>query len=152
MMQQPAKPTVHSATEGAGTSIIGMLEVCESDFSKSLAEETVAEDEAAAEYEKVTQENKIAKTTKEQDVKYKTSEAKALDKATAEHTSDKDALSEELTAVLEYKEKLDKQCTYAPDSYEERKKRREAEIAGLKEALKYLEGAAFAQTGRRLHR
>jgi chromosome segregation ATPase len=155
MMQQPAKPTTHSADGGAGGSIIGMLEVCVSDFSKSLAEETVAEDEAQAEYEKMTQENKISKTTKEQDVKYKTSEAKGLDKAIGEHTSDKGGLQEELTAVLDYKDKLDKQCTYAPDSYEERKKRREAEIAGLKEALKYLEGAAFTQKssrGFRLHR
>jgi len=148
-MQQPAMPKMHSANDGAGSSIIGMLEVCESDFSKSLAEETVAEDEAQAEYDKVTQENKISKTTKEQDVKYKTSEAKGLDKAIAEHTSDKDSLQEELSAVLEYKDKLDKQCTYAPDTYEERKKRREAEIAGLKEAMKYLEGAAFIQRGHR---
>ena len=94
MMQQPAKSTTYSADGGAGGSIIGMLEVCESDFSKSLAEETVAEDEAQTEFEKMTQENKISKTTKEQDVKYKTSEAKSLDKAIAEHTSDEEGLME----------------------------------------------------------
>ena len=38
----------------------------ESDFSKSLAEETVTEEESQTEYEKVTQENKIAKAMKEQ--------------------------------------------------------------------------------------
>merc|ERR1719262_1175358 len=108
-MQQPAMPKMHSAADGAGSSIIGMLEVCESDFSKSLAEETVTEDEAAAEYEKMTQENKVSKATKEQAVKYKTSESKSLDKSISEYTSDREGLQEELSAVLEYNDKLDKQ-------------------------------------------
>merc|ERR1719378_1838722 len=73
----------HKAAEGAGGGIIGMLEVVESDFSKGLAEMIAIEEEAAAAYEKQTKENEIAKTTKEQDVKYKTKEAKSLDKAVA---------------------------------------------------------------------
>merc|ERR1719235_2854335 len=82
----------HKAAEGAGGGIIGMPEVIESDFSKSLAEMIAIEEAAAAEYEKQTKENEIAKTTKEQDVKYKTKEAKSLDKAVAEHTSDREGL------------------------------------------------------------
>merc|ERR1711871_1799485 len=62
----------HKAAEGAGGGIIGMLEVVESDFSKGLAEMIANEEAAQAEYEKVTKENEIMKTTKEQDVKYKT--------------------------------------------------------------------------------
>merc|ERR1719409_1059747 len=96
------------------------------------------ESNAAAEYEKGTQENKITKATKEQDVKYKTKEAKGLDKSVAEWTSDKDGLSTELDAVLEYQEKINKQCIAEPESYEERKAAREAEIKGLKEALEIL--------------
>merc|ERR1719238_922294 len=69
--------------DGAASGIIGMLEVVESDFSKGLAEMIAIEEEAAADYEKQTKENEIAKTTKEQDVKYKTKEAKSLDKAVA---------------------------------------------------------------------
>merc|ERR1719214_225472 len=64
----------HAAAEGAGAGIIGMLEVVESDFSKGLADMIATEDAAVAEYEKQTKENEIAKTTKEQDVKYKTKE------------------------------------------------------------------------------
>ena len=36
-----------------------------------------------ADYEKLTQENKITKATKEQDVKYKTGESNELDKPSA---------------------------------------------------------------------
>merc|ERR1719439_317184 len=56
--------------EGAAAGIIGMLEVVESDFSKGLAEMIAIEEEAAAEYEKVTKENEIAKTTKEAAAEY----------------------------------------------------------------------------------
>merc|ERR1719401_534182 len=44
----------HEAKEGAASSIIGLLEVCESDFTKSLAEITTAEDSAQSEYEETT--------------------------------------------------------------------------------------------------
>jgi len=137
-----AKDAAHEKADGAASGIIGMLEVIESDFSKGLAEMIAIEEAAAAAYEKQTKENEIAKTTKEQDVKYKTKEAKSLDKAVAEHTSDREGLQTELDAVLDYWEKIQEQCVAKAEPYEERKKRREAEIAGLKEALAILEGEA----------
>jgi peptidoglycan hydrolase CwlO-like protein len=132
----------HAAATGAGGGIIAMLEVIESDFSKGLAELIATEETAAAEYDKLTKENEIAKTTKEQDVKYKTKESKSLDKAVAEATSDKAGSQEELDAVLKYYDSLKEQCIEKVEPYEERKKRREAEIAGLKDALAILEGEA----------
>merc|ERR1719197_171292 len=103
---------------------------------------TADEEAAVAEYEKITKENEILKVTKEQDVKYKTKESKELDTAVAEATSDRDGTNTELQAVLDYYEKLKEECIAKPEPYEERKKRREAEIAGLKEALAILEGEA----------
>merc|ERR1712032_1359624 len=60
----------HCSSDGAGSGIIGMLEVIESDFTKGITQMVAAEDMAADTYEKETKENAIEKTTKEQDVKY----------------------------------------------------------------------------------
>merc|ERR1719213_1323653 len=141
LMQQPAPPTTHDKASGAGGSIISFLEVIESDFSKNLAERETEESTAAAEYEKLTQENKITKATKEQDVKYKTQEFQGLDKEIAELSADRETMQTELDAVLEYDAKIKDECIAKPETYEERKRRRDAEIAGLKEALSILEGA-----------
>merc|ERR1719265_991846 len=149
-MQQPAMPEKHVAAGGAGDSIINMLEVVESDFSDNLAKEEAEEADAAAVYEKTTQENKVTKTLKDQDVKYKTQEFKSLDKNIADLSSDKATVSTELGAVNEYYAKLRDRCVAKPESYADRKARREAEIAGLKEALQVLEEeTAFVQRKKR---
>merc|ERR1719231_2055041 len=47
-----AKDKSHASAEGAGEGIIGLLEVCESDFTKGLAEMTATEQTAASEYDR----------------------------------------------------------------------------------------------------
>merc|ERR1719497_253463 len=130
----------HNAAEGAGSSIIGLLEVAESDLEKELAEVIATEEMAAADYEKETKENAIDKATKEQDVKYKAKEADELDAAVAEATADKTGVQAELDPVLKYLATLEDRCIAKAETYEEKKAKREAEIAGLKEALSILEG------------
>mmetsp|Transcript_125339 Transcript_125339/g.220759 ORF Transcript_125339/g.220759 Transcript_125339/m.220759 type:complete len:694 (-) Transcript_125339:77-2158(-) len=152
-VQQPAAPVSYTKSTGKGTAIIEILEVVESDFAKNLATEEAEESDAAAAYEKGTQEYKLTKATKEQDVKYKEKEYKALDKTVAETSADKDTTSTELMSVMEYDAKLKERCVDKPETYESRKARREAEIAGLKEALKILETeTAFMQRGKRGHK
>jgi len=138
-MQQPAEPVMHSKAAGAGGGIIGILEVCESDFSNNLAQVEREEAEAAEDYETTTQENKVTKAAKEQDVKYNTAEFSSLDKSIVELTGDKETASTELAAVDEYHGKIKERCIAKPETYEERTKRRTAEIAGLKQALSVLE-------------
>jgi len=150
MIQQPAKPASHSKSSGAGGSIIDILELCESDFSKDLAGEESAESDAQESYDKQTQENKIQKTMKEQDVKYKTQEFKALDTEITELSSDKGTASKELAAVMEYYGKIKDRCIAKPETYEERTARRKAEIDGLKQAQQILdEQTAFSQVRKR---
>merc|ERR1719453_855517 len=67
-MQQPKAPESHAKNTGAGGSIISILEVCESDFATNLSKEESSEADSAESYEKITQENKVTKASKEQDV------------------------------------------------------------------------------------
>merc|ERR1712007_228266 len=92
----------HTAAEGTSSGIIGLLEVCEADFSKNLAQITSDEDLAASEYEQVSKDNQIERTAKTQDVKHKLKESKYLDKFTGELTADRSGVQAELDAVLEY--------------------------------------------------
>jgi len=136
----------HESADGAASGIIGLLEVCESDFTRDLARVIADEESAVAEYEKVSKENEIEKTTKDQDVKYKTKESKQLDEDSVELSGDRSTAQAELDATKETLAKLEDQCIDKAETYAERKARHEAEIAGLKEALQILESeTAFVQ-------
>jgi chromosome segregation ATPase len=145
---QPTPPAGHQkGGGGAGGSIIDILEVAEDDMAKELSKVESQEADEQAAYDDTTQENKLAKAAKEQDVKYKSQEAAGLDKSITELSSDQETMTEELGTVNAYYMKIQERCVAKPVSYEERKKAREAEIKGLKEALDVLESeAALVQT------
>lgn len=145
-VQQPAQPEMHSRSHGAGASIIGILEVIESDFSDNLAKVEEEESNAESDYERTSQENAVIKATKESDVKHQTAAFKSLDSSVAELSGDKETASSELNAVNEYYAQLKDRCDAKQEPYEARKKRRSAEIKGLKQALSILEDeTAFMQ-------
>merc|ERR1719181_1568161 len=97
-----AQDAAHSSADGAGSGIIGLLEVVESDFSKGLAEMRAAEQSAVSEYDKLSKANAIEKASKEQDAKYKTKESKGLDKDSADTNGDRATVQQELDAVNQY--------------------------------------------------
>merc|ERR1711988_850814 len=90
-----SKDAAHGSAGGSSSGIIGLLEVCESDFSKELAELNQNEATAQSEYDKQTKENEVTKTMKEK-------EAKGLDKDVSDYSSDRSGVQTELTAVNEY--------------------------------------------------
>merc|ERR1719444_341856 len=53
----------HGSADGAGSGIIGMLEVIESDFTQGISEMVAAEQTAAATHERESKENAVEKTT-----------------------------------------------------------------------------------------
>merc|ERR1719183_2119056 len=137
-----AQDGAHQSADGAGAGIIGLLEVVEADFSKGLAEMRAVEQSAVSEYEQLSKANEIEKATKSQDAKYKTKESKGLDKETSETNADRATVQQELDAVNQYYTGIKARCVAKAESYAERTRRREAEIAGLKEALTILDGEA----------
>lgn len=140
---------VQYAAGGAGSGVISMLEVIESDFSKGIASLVAQEETAQGEYEAQTAENQKSKAIKEQDVVLKNKEAKALDKSTSESSTDLDGVQTELDAIKEYYSKIQEECVAKPDTYEERRKRQELTMAGLREGLQILEGSAALLQGSR---
>merc|ERR1719356_1183608 len=137
-----------SDNKGAVNSILGFLEVIESDFSKELAERRATEDSAQAEYEKMTQQNQVTRTAKEQDRKYKEQEINTLASDVAAAKTDREGVQTELDSVLEYLAELNKMCVAKAETFQERAAKRAAEIAGLKEALDILNSeAGFLQRG-----
>ena len=105
-----------------------------------------AEETAQNTYDQESEENEIEETTKNQHGQYKTKESIGLDKFTADLISDKENVEVDLSAVAGYLKKIEDECITKPETYEDRTARREAEIAGFKEALMVLESdTAFMQ-------
>jgi len=141
------QPAFGSAKSDTASTIISVLEMSEEDFTTLLAESEATEDEAAKAYEKLTDENKVSKATKETEAKGKASEVKSLTVQLGHSKEDHASVSAELDAVNAYIDKLRPQCEEKAMSYAEKKAKREAEIAGLKEALEILDGGiALTQT------
>merc|ERR1719217_1111600 len=147
--KRSTRPEFGGAKTDAASGIISVLEVAESDFTTLLAETETAEDEAADAYAKQTQENKVSMATKEADSKAKQSEIKSLTVQLGHAEQDHASTSTELDAVLAYIDKLKPQCEEKAMSYADKKAAREAEIAGLKEALEILSGTGLIQSSHR---
>merc|ERR1719316_2045592 len=137
---------VADAEDSKGEGILGLLEVAEDDFAKSLSEARTIESTAQSEYDKLMQDGKMLKMTKEMEIKGKQSELASLKTTSTDLSSDKEGLTGELDAVLAYLDKLKPQCETKVPSYAERKAAREQEIEGLKSALEIL-APSFLQTG-----
>lgn len=128
----------------AGNTIIGILEVAQSDFRKLLLESQTQESAAAADFKKMKSESKVRAAALKQ-------EMESVTRMNLETQSDEQHLSRELdsvksevVAVQDYWEQLKPQCTVKTPSHEERATRRANEIEGLNNALGVLSGDAIA--------
>jgi len=134
--------STHDKATGAASGIIGMLEVIEADFSKMLSDGSAGESQAQEKYEQETQDNKVATAEKSTAVKYKTRDIAETKAHLSGHHEDIQVSQKELDSIVEYWDKLQPMCIAKPEPYAERKRRREAEVAGLKQALQILEEEA----------
>merc|ERR1719399_886860 len=83
-----------AAKTDIGSTIISMLEVAESDFTRLLAESEAEETSAASAYEKLTQDNKVSKASKQEESKGKQAEVKSLEVAISNYNQDHAGTSE----------------------------------------------------------
>merc|ERR1719159_2164890 len=143
------------ANSGDTSPIMGILETIGEEFRKTVKENAATEREAVKAYEKIINENKASKATKEAEIKGAEMGIKSLDVSLHDSGSDLKMASKEKDAILEYIAKLKHQCQGRTVPYAERKAKREAEIDGLKEGLAILEEApggavAFLQVRRHI--
>jgi len=118
--------------------IVGFLEVVLSDFARLETETSAAEDQAAEAYEKYMNESNQDVAVKETEIEHKENNKMKTEADIASTKKELELTQEELTAALDYYEKLKPDCVNHGLSYEERVEKREAEIQSLQEALQIL--------------
>jgi len=134
----------YKGNQDQASGVMGMLEVIQSDFARLESETTAGEAEAADVFQKYSSDSATNKAVKETDVKHKTSKKQETESSLAEAKKDLAATHEELSAAMDYYEKLKPSCVDAGVSYEDRVARRKEEIESLQEALKILSGDDIA--------
>jgi len=128
-----------AAAKGDGThGIIAILETAQADFTKLYEETEAAESQAAADHAKFIQAGEVSKAKKSALIQGKEAENKSLAVQISEINTDLDTTSRELDDVSKALAAEEDRCANKAMSYEERKQRREAELAGLKDALEVL--------------
>merc|ERR1719473_276782 len=124
--------------------VVGLLEVIQSDFAELESTTTAEEAEAADTFKQYMADSRTNKAVKETDVKHKTTERQGTESKLQEAKKDLAGTYEELTAAMDYYEKLKPSCVDEAVSFEDKVARRNQEIESLKEALNILSGSDVA--------
>merc|ERR1719247_1356176 len=125
--EEPEKNPFQKAYTGMGgenTGVVGMLEVIGSDFARLESETAAAEEQAVK--------NQAMQDRINLEIQKKA--------ALTDTVGDLKAMQAELDTALAYYDKLKPSCVDAGSKYAERVQRRQEEIEGLEEALKFFEG------------
>jgi len=131
--------------------ILEVLQTAQEDFEKLRQETTAAESSAEEGFERSTQKATVSLAKKTGMVQGKTQERATLKASIAQIDEDLEGAGTAFEAANTFLKEKKEQCTDKTMSYEERARRREEEIAGLKQALEILspEDAEFIQVGQK---
>merc|ERR1719428_304118 len=126
-----------------GGNVVDFLEVILTDFARLQSETETQEAQEVDAYEKFMHESKMSKSLKENDKGHKSDKKAEKESALQECKENIKTPEEELDAAVKYYEKLKPTCVDSGVTYEDRVKRREAEMQSLKEALGILQGTSI---------
>lgn len=129
--------------------IMEILATSQEDFEKLKQTTESAENDASEKHEKAMQEAQVSKAKKTAEMEGKTKEKASIKVQISQITEDLGEAGKALEAASSFLKGVKEACSNKAQSYEERKKRREAEIKGLEEALQILspDEGEFLQTG-----
>jgi len=143
--KQPTPEMEEGGYTGMGNGgVLGLLEVIQSDFARVISETRTSEADAQHEFDTFSADSAQDKAVKEADMKHK--ENVKVQKTSALGQAEKDlrVTDKELTAAMDYYEKLKPSCVDNKETYAQRVARRNEEIQSLKEAVEILESSTTA--------
>jgi len=124
-----------------GSSVIGLLEDCASDFASMESQAQADETTQDSEYQQDITDESIDKAQEQKDSQMMTAKKDRLTEKLEAKTADHDHTSKELAATSQYWADLQKACVDGDSTYAERKAARTQETEALREAQKILEEA-----------
>jgi len=131
----------YHGNQAASKGIIGLLEVIQSDFERTIQTTEDEETEAAEKHDTFVKETDTNIDEKSTEKENKEGEKKDTEANNVERKDDRADATKMKKEALEELEKLKPQCIDTGLSWEERTKKRENEIEALKEALQILDTA-----------
>jgi len=137
-----APPSFGGAKSDSAGGIMNILETMGEEFRKTVKEATATEREQKKAFTTLMNDNKVLISTREAEIKGAESQIKSLSVSISDSGGDLKMATKEKAAIDDYVAKLKPQCEGRVVPYEERKAKRDAEIAGLKEGLAILEEEA----------
>jgi len=130
----------YTGMQGHSTGVLGVLDVIKSDFARLEAKTTTAEDEAQREYDQFMSDSETDRAVKDKEMRHKGYKKDSTQRKLNGAKKELEQTQEQLSASMEYYDKLKPSCIDTGASYEDRVARRREEIQSLKEALRILEG------------
>lgn len=135
------QPEFGDAKADVGHSVISILENSLREYSRMAVEILASEKDAEDSFKAMMEESKVSKAAKQAEIRAAQSEIRSLAVSMDASGDDYKMVGQELDAIGAYIDKLKPQCEAQAVNHQEQVKKREEEIAGLKEALNIIGGS-----------